>query len=171
MSQFILPYKGVMPKIHASVFVAPTAAIAGDVEIGEDSNIWFGVSMRGDVNDIKIGKRTNIQDGSVIHVTTDFQGTYIGDDVTVGHMALLHACRVGNRCLVGMGSIMLDGSVMEDGSMLAAGSLLTPGKIVPTGQLWSGRPARYMRDMTQKEIDYLAWSAEHYCKLARDYMA
>jgi carbonic anhydrase/acetyltransferase-like protein (isoleucine patch superfamily) len=160
-----------MPKIHPSVFVAPTAAITGDTEIGQDSNIWFGVSMRGDVNDIKIGQRTNIQDGSVIHVTTDFQGTYIGDDVTVGHMALLHACRVGNRCLVGMGSIMLDGSVMEDGSMLAAGSLLTPGKIVPTGQLWSGRPARYMRDMTQKEIDYLTWSAAHYCKLAKDYMA
>lgn len=170
MTGFILPYKKTVPKIGRNVFIALNAAVIGDVEIGDESNIWFGVTIRGDVNDIRIGARTNIQDGSVIHVTSDFQGTYVGDEVTVGHMALLHACRVGNRCLVGMGSILLDGAVMEDGSMLAAGSLLTPGKIVPAGQLWAGRPAKFMRDLTPEEVDFLSWSADHYVKLAADYL-
>lgn len=166
----ILPYKGIKPQIGKNVFIAPNSAVIGDVEIGDESNIWFSVTIRGDVNDIRIGARTNVQDGSVIHVTSDFQGTYIGDEVTVGHMALLHACRVGNRCLVGMGSILLDGAVMEDGSMLAAGSLLTPGKTVPAGQLWAGRPAKFMRDLTEEEVKFLTWSADHYVTLAGDYL-
>jgi carbonic anhydrase/acetyltransferase-like protein (isoleucine patch superfamily) len=170
MKPCILPYKNIHPQIPDSVFVAQNAAIIGDVEIGEDSNIWYSVTIRGDVHEIRIGARTNIQDGSVIHVTSNFQGTYIGDDVTVGHMALLHACRVGNRCLVGMGSIMLDGAVMEEGSMLAAGSLLTPGKVVPTGQLWAGRPAKFMRDLTAEEIGFLSHSAKHYVAVSRAYM-
>ena len=167
---FVLPFKGVTPRIHRDVFVAQNATVIGDVEIGADSSIWFGAVVRGDVNDITIGSRTNIQDGSVIHVTTDFQGTYIGDDVTVGHMALLHACRIGHRVLVGMGSIVLDDAVMEDGSMLAAGSLLTPNKIVKTGELWSGRPAKLMRELTEQEIKHLQWSASHYVALSKNYM-
>ncbi|MCK6418175.1 MAG: gamma carbonic anhydrase family protein [Alphaproteobacteria bacterium] len=166
----ILPYKNILPKIDPGVFIAPNATVIGDVTIGAESSVWFGAVLRGDVNDITIGARTNIQDGSVIHVTYQLQGTYIGDDVTVGHMALLHACRVGNRCLIGMGSIILDGAVVEDDAMVAAGSLVTPNKVVKTGQLWGGRPARYMRDLTPQELDHLKWSANHYVGLSRAYL-
>ena len=165
----ILPYKTITPKIHDSVFVAGNAAVIGDVEIGAECGIWFGVTVRGDVNDIRIGKRTNIQDGSVIHVTSDFQGTSIGDNVTIGHMALLHACTVESNVLIGMQACVMDGAVVEERSMVAAGSLLTPGKRVKAGQLWSGRPAKFMRDITQKELDYIDWSARHYAELAREY--
>lgn len=169
MHSVILPYKGISPKIHGSVFVAPTAAIIGDVEIGAESNIWFGCSIRGDVNDIKIGARTNIQDGTVIHVTRNVQGTYIGDEVTVGHMALLHACTIGNQAFIGMQACVMDEAVVEDRAMVAAGALVTPGKTVPSGQLWAGRPARYMRDMTEEERAYLKISADNYATLAKDY--
>ncbi len=169
MSAFILPYKGIYPKIHDSAFIAPSASVIGDVEIGEDSNIWYNVAIRGDVHEIRIGKRTNIQDGSVIHVTTDFSGTYVGDDVTVGHSAILHACRVENHGFVGMGAIVMDGAVVESFAMLAAGALLSPGKRIPTGQLWAGRPAKFMRDLKPEEIDYIKWSAPHYAVLGREH--
>jgi len=151
------------------VFVAGNAAVIGDVEIGAECGIWYSVTIRGDVNDIKIGKRTNIQDGSVIHVTTDFQGTYIGDNVTVGHMALLHACTVEDDVLIGMQACVMDGAVVEKRSMVAAGALVTPGKRVLSGQLWGGRPAKYMRDLKQEELDYIDWSAKHYAELAAEY--
>ncbi len=166
----ILPYKSITPKIHDSVFVAGNAAVIGDVEIGEECGIWFAVTIRGDVNDIKIGKRTNIQDGSVIHVTTDFQGTHVGDNVTIGHAAVLHACTIEDEVLIGMQACVMDGAVVETRSMVAAGSLVTPGKRVKTGQLWAGRPAQYMRDLTQEELDYIDWSAKHYAELAKAYM-
>ncbi len=169
MSNFILPYKGIMPKIHVSAFIAPSASIIGDVEIGEGSNIWYNCVLRGDVNDIKIGARTNIQDGTVIHVTTDFSGTFVGDDVTVGHSAILHACRIENFGFVGMGSLVMDGAVVESFAMLAAGSLLSPGKRVPKGQLWAGRPAKYMRDLTEEDMAYIKWSAPHYVELGQDH--
>jgi gamma-carbonic anhydrase len=169
MTNFILPYKGIHPKIHSSAFIAPSASIIGDVEIGEGSNIWYNCVLRGDVNDIKIGARTNIQDGTVIHVTTDFSGTYVGDDVTIGHSAILHACRVENHGFVGMGAIVMDGAVVESFGMLAAGALLSPGKRVPSGQLWAGRPAKYMRDVKQEELDYIRWSAPHYAELGREH--
>lgn len=169
MSKFILPYKGFTPVIHDSAFVAVSASIIGDVEIGEDSNIWYNTVLRGDVNDIKIGKRTNIQDGTVIHTTTDFQGTYVGDNVTVGHSAILHACTVEDFGFVGMQACVMDGAVVESNAMLAAGALLTPGKRVPKGQLWAGRPAKYMRDLTQEELDYIKWSAPHYVELGREH--
>ncbi len=158
-----------MPKIHNTAFIAPSASIIGDVQIGEDTNIWYNCVLRGDVNDIKIGKRTNIQDGSVIHVTTDFQGTYVGDDVTVGHSAILHACTVENFGFVGMQACVMDGAVVESHAMLAAGALLTPGKRVPSGQLWGGSPARYMRDLKQEELDYIKWSAPHYVELGQEH--
>lgn len=170
MKTYILPYKDRLPIIHDSVFIAPNAAVIGDVEIGADSNIWFSCTLRGDVNDIKIGERTNIQDGTVIHTTTDFKGTYIGSDVTVGHSAILHACDVHDHGFVGMQACVMDGAVIESRGMLAAGALLTPGKRVPTGQLWAGRPAKYMRDLTQEELDYIEWSAPHYVALSKDYM-
>ena len=154
MSGLILPYKGIMPKIHESAFVAPNACIAGDVEIGADSGIWFGVNMRGDVHEIRIGKRTNIQDGCVLHVTRGVSGCYVGDGVTVGHMALLHACRIEDNAFIGMGAIVLDEAVVESGAMVAAGAVVTPRKRVPKGELWAGNPARKLRDLTQADLFY-----------------
>ena len=171
MSNFILPYKGIIPQIHDSAFIAPSASIIGDVKIGEDSNIWYNCALRGDVNDIKIGKRTNIQDGTVIHVTTDFQGTHVGDDVTVGHLAILHACTIEDFGFVGMQACVMDGAVVESHGMLAAGALLTPNKRVPSGELWAGSPAKYMRDLTDKERAYLKWSAPHYVELGQAHKA
>lgn len=170
MSGLILPYKGVMPKIHESVFIAPNACIAGDVEIGEDSNIWFGVNMRGDVHEIRIGKRTNIQDGCVLHVTRGVSGCYVGDGVTVGHMALLHACTIEDNAFIGMGAIVLDEAVVESGAMVAAGAVVTPRKRVPKGELWAGNPARKLRDLTQADLDFFPVSADNYVKLSKDYL-
>ncbi len=169
MSNFILPYKGISPKIHESAFIAPSASIIGDVEIGAGSNIWYSCVLRGDVNDIKIGERTNIQDGAIIHVTTDFQGTYVGNDVTVGHNAILHACTLKDFAFVGMGACVMDGAVVEGNAMLAAGALLTPNKRIPSGELWAGSPAKYMRRLTQKELDYIKWSAPHYVALGQEH--
>lgn len=158
-----------MPTLGKDVWIADNAAVIGDTVIGEQSNIWFGCTVRGDVHEIRIGKRTNIQDNSVIHTTRGVSGTYIGDEVTVGHGAVLHACTIHDRVLVGMGSVILDQAVMEENSMLAAGAVLTPKKVVPSGQLWAGSPAKYMRDLTQEEIDFLKISADNYVKLAQEY--
>jgi carbonic anhydrase/acetyltransferase-like protein (isoleucine patch superfamily) len=125
--------------------------------------------VRGDVNDIKIGARTNIQDGTVIHVSSTTQGTYIGDDVTIGHLALIHACTIGHRAFIGMQACVMDEAVVEEEAMVAAGALVTPSKRIPKHQLWGGRPARYMRDLTPEEIAYLKHSADHYAKLAKAY--
>lgn len=167
----ILPYKKILPKIADNVFIADNAVVAGDVEIGEESNIWFGVMMRGDVHEIRIGKRTNIQDNSVLHVTSNVAGTYIGDEVTVGHGAILHACTVKNQGFIGMGAIVLDEAVIEERAMVAAGAVVTPRKVVPSGQLWAGNPARYMRDLTEEELAFFPKSADNYVRLAREYMA
>lgn len=169
MSNFIYPYKNIHPRINESAFIAPSASIIGDVEIGADSNIWYNCVLRGDVNDIKIGVRTNIQDGTVIHVTTDFSGTFVGNDVTVGHSAVLHACTVEDFGFVGMKSCVMDGAIVESFGMLAAGSLLTPKKRVPKGQIWSGSPAKYMRDLKDEEIEYIKWSAPHYVALGQEH--
>ncbi|MBK6897334.1 MAG: gamma carbonic anhydrase family protein [Alphaproteobacteria bacterium] len=169
MSKFIYPYRGISPKIHETAFIAPSASIIGDVEIGEGTNIWYNCVLRGDVYNIKIGKNTNIQDGTVVHTTSDFQGTYIGDGVTVGHSAILHACTVEDFGFVGMQACVMDGAVVESMAMLAAGALLTPGKRVPKGQLWAGRPAKFMREMMEEENRYILWSAEHYRKLGQEH--
>lgn len=166
----LLPYKNIMPTIGEKVFIAETARLIGDCEIGDESNIWFGCTLRGDVHEIRIGKRVNIQDGSVIHTTRGVSGTYIGDEVTVGHMALLHACTVKERGFVGMGAIVLDEAVIESEAMLAAGGVLTPGKVIPSGQLWGGNPARYMRDLRPEEIAFFKQSAENYVRLAQEYL-
>lgn len=167
----IKSYKNITPTLGDDAWIADNAIVAGDIEIGEESNIWFGVMMRGDVHEIRIGKRTNIQDNAVVHVTRGVSGTYIGDEVTIGHGAIIHACTIEDRCLVGMGAIILDEAKMETGSMLAAGAVLTPRKIVPSGQLWGGNPARYMRDMTDEEKAFLPKSADNYVRLSKEYIA
>ena len=166
----ILPYKNMLPKISDTAWIAPTAAVVGDVEVGEETGIWFGCTVRGDVNDVRIGKRTNIQDGTVIHVTRGVQGTYIGDEVTVGHSALLHACTLEDRSFVGMGSTILDEAVIETDGMLAAGSLLTGGKRIKSGELWSGSPAKFWRYLTPEEIAFFPVSADNYAKHVHEYL-
>ena len=166
----IIPYKETVPKIGDDAFTAPNAYIIGDVEIGQGSSIWFGCTLRGDVDNIIIGSGSNIQDHTMIHVSSFGHNTEIGDNVTIGHSCLLHACKIGNGGFVGMQSCIMDGAVIESGAMLAAGSLLPPGKIVPSGQLWAGRPAKYMRDLSDEDIKHMSWSAAHYMKLAEDYI-
>lgn len=144
--------------------------MTGDIRIGSRTNIWFNVSARGDVNHIAIGENTNIQDNSVLHVTYKKFPLKIGNNVTVGHSAVLHGCTLEDGAFVGMGAIVMDGAIVKAGAMVAAGALVSPGKIVKEGELWAGRPAKKMRDMTQEEKDYIPWSAEHYCRLAREYM-
>ncbi len=166
------------PVIAADAFIAPTAVIIGDVEIGPGSSVWFGCVLRGDSNAIRIGARTNIQDGTIIHVNHQKDGgrdaagfcTVIGDDITVGHMALLHACRLESGSFVGMKACVMDGAVVESQAMVAAGALVTPNKQVKRGELWAGSPARLMRQLSQGELDYFPYSAEHYYELAQSYL-
>lgn len=152
----ILPFEGKTPKIHESAFIAPGSVIIGDVEIGPQASIWYNCVLRADINFIRVGARSNIQDGSVIHVETDYgdggHPAIIGEDVLIGHMALVHGCVLEDRAFVGMGAIVMDGCTIEGDAMLAAGAMLTPGKRMPSGQLWSGRPAKYMRDLSEADI-------------------
>lgn len=167
----ILPFKGIMPRIAANAFIAPGAVIIGDVEIGEETNVWFGCVIRGDVNTIRIGSRTNIQDGTVVHVTNKTGPTRIGSNITIGHHATIHACTLEDGSFVGMGAVLLDGSVVETGAMLAAGALLAPRKRIPAGELWAGNPAKFFRELTPEEHAYIPVSAEHYVGLGREYLA
>ena len=148
----ILPYDGIAPAIDPDAFVAPGARVIGDVEIGRGASIWYNVVLRGDVNHIRIGARTNIQDGSVVHVSRGTFPAIIGEDVLIGHLAMVHGCTLHDRAFVGFNAIVMDGCVIESDGMLAAGAMLTPGKRIPSGQLWSGRPAKYMRDLTAEEM-------------------
>ena len=163
----ILPFEGRWPRIHSTAFVAPGAVVIGDVEIAEDASIWFGCVLRGDVNEIRIGPRSNLQDGTVVHVATHGQGCYVGADVTVGHMALLHACTVEDWGFIGMKACVMDGARVESRAMVAAGALVTPGKTVPSGELWAGAPARLQRPLGERETALLDWSAPHYVQLMR----
>ena len=143
--------RGVVPRLHPSVFVAEGAQIMGDVEIGEDSSVWYNTVIRGDVNSIRIGSRTNIQDLTMIHVEKGTHPTRLGDDVTVGHHAVVHGCTIGNRVLVGIGAIVLNGVVVEDDVFIAAGTLLTPGTHVPSGSMVMGSPGKVKRPLTDAE--------------------
>ena len=158
----IYTYKNANPKLPKSVFVAPNAAVIGDVEIGENSSVWFNSVIRGDVHQIRIGERTNIQDGSVLHVTYQKWALEIGDNVTVGHGAILHGCTISSNCLIGMGARVLDGARVGEFSLVAAGSLVLQGDKVPSNSLVAGVPAIVKRTLTAAEVEQIKASAERY---------
>ena len=165
----ILPFGDALPKIDAAVFVAPDATIIGDVEIGARSGIWFKCVLRGDVRSIRVGESTNIQDGTIVHVTRRRASTFIGNHVTIGHRAIIHGCTIEDSCFIGMAATVMDEVVIEAGAMIAAGALVTPGKRVLAGQLWGGAPAKHMRDLTDEETAYMADAAVHYAELGEAY--
>jgi carbonic anhydrase/acetyltransferase-like protein (isoleucine patch superfamily) len=169
MPALIQPFKGVLPEIAGDVWVAGNAAVIGDVKIGPGSSVWYSVTIRGDVEPIRIGSGTNIQDGTVVHVQEGVSGTFIGNNVTIGHAAMLHACTLEDGSFVGMRATVLDQAVVETGAMVAAGALVTPGKIVRKGELWSGVPAKKFRDLTEEDRGYFDVSAIHYADLAAEY--
>lgn len=165
----ILPYRGVMPRIHSRAFIAQSATVIGDTVVGEDSSIWFGCVVRGDVNEIRIGKRTNVQDLTMIHCAEKGQGTYLGDDITVGHSAVLHACSIEDNAFIGIQACVMDDCLIERGAMVAAGALVTPGKIVKSGEVWAGKPAKKLRDVNESDLDFFAINRERYSRLAKEY--
>lgn len=170
MTGNILPFKGTVPTLGQGVFVAPGATVIGDTVIGADTSVWFNCVIRGDVHEIRIGERTNIQDGTIVHVTGGKLGTYIGSDITIGHGAILHACTLEDACFIGMGAVVLDGVVVEKGAMVAAGAVVTPGKRVKAGELWAGNPARMLRRLSDEEIAFFPVSAAKYVELAHQYI-
>ena len=172
----IRPFQGHWPDIHPTAFIAPTAVVIGRVKIGARASIWDGCILRGDVSYIDIGEETNVQDGSIIHLTSEAMGneaipTLIGARVTIGHGALLHACTVDNDAFIGMRATLLDESRVKTGAMLGAGALLTPRKTVPSSELWVGNPARKVRDLGTEALHKFRASADHYVSLAREHMA
>jgi carbonic anhydrase/acetyltransferase-like protein (isoleucine patch superfamily) len=160
-------FEGRFPQLAPDVWVAPTAAVIGDVTIGAGSGIWFHCVLRADTNFIRIGARTNIQDGTIIHVNAGREATVIGDEVTVGHACIIHACTLHDRAFVGMGATVLDGAEIEEGGMLAAGSLLTPGKRIGRNEMWSGSPAKLWKVMDGETVAKFARTAPHYAELAQ----
>ena len=158
-----------LPRVHSSVFVAAGAAVIGDVEVGARSSIWFNCVLRGDVQRISVGTGTNIQDGSIVHCSTNGRPTVIGDAVSVGHGAILHSCTIEDTGFVGFGARVLDGAVIRRGGMLAAGAVLTPGKVVGAGELWAGNPAKLLRVMDSNEVNAFGAIAERYAALALAY--
>lgn len=175
----IIPYRNILPNIDKSVFVANNAVISGDVKIAKNSSVWYNCVLRGDVTRIEVGEKTNIQDGSILHGTrpnhaqnkTGNEGApvIVGSYVTIGHNAIVHACTIEDYAFVGMGAIVMDLSRIEQYGMLAAGAVLTPNKVVKSGQIWAGNPAKYFRDLTQVEKDYIVTSANNYLELANEY--
>ena len=173
----ILSYKDKKPQVAKDVFIAHSADIIGNVQIGKDSSVWFGVVIRGDVNSIHVGKNTSIQDLSMVHVThnskenrNDGFPTYIGDNVTIGHRVMLHGCTIGNACLIGMSATILDGAVIGQESLVGAGSLVTQHKIFPPRSLIMGSPAKVVRELSDEEVESLYESAENYVKFKDSYL-
>lgn len=173
----IRSYEGYTPKLGERVYIDPSAVVLGDVEIGDDSSIWPQAVVRGDMHRIRIGSRTSIQDQCVCHIThagpynPDGWPLYVGDDVTVGHKVTLHGCTIGNRVLVGIGTIVMDGAVIEDEVVIGANSLVAPGKRLESGHLYVGSPAKKVRELTEKEIEYFRYSAKNYAKLKDRHIA
>ncbi len=167
----MLPYRGCLPRLAPDAFVAPGATLIGDVELGAQASVWFGCVVRGDVQQVRIGARTNFQDGSIIHVSREGLPTLIGVEVTIGHGCIVHACTLEDRAFVGMGSVILDGAVVASEGMLGAGSLLSPGKRVGSRELWLGRPARFVRPVSDEERAVLDEQNRHYVELAAEYRA
>ncbi len=172
----IRPYRGRTPRLGARVYVDEQAALSGEVTLGDDASIWPLASVRGDVQRIEIGARTNVQENAVLHVTHD--GPYspgggpllIGDDVTIGHGVILHACSIGDRCLIGMGAIIMDRAVLEDGCFIAAGAMVPPGKVLKGGWLYRGSPAQPARELSPQEREQLLYSAHHYVRIKNHYL-
>ena len=170
MTENIISFRDHTPEISNSAFIAPTASIIGDVKIGAGSGIWYNCVLRGDMNEIRIGENSNVQDGTIIHVASLGQGTYIGSRVSIGHLALIHACTIEDGAMIGMQATVMDGALIEAGALVAAGSLVPPGKRVLKGQMWAGTPAKYIRDVRQSDqgmIDYI-WPV--YRDLAAEYI-
>ena len=169
MSPLIRPFRNQAPRIAPDAFVAPGAVVIGDVEIGARASIWYGVIIRADVNVVRVGARSNIQDGTVVHVSSRKQGTFIGNDVSIGHMALIHACTLEDGCFVGMRACIMDQAVVETGAMIAAGALVTPGKRVKSGELWAGSPARMVRLVSAEERVEIERIAKLYADLGAEH--
>jgi len=172
----ILPFDGKEPQIHESAFIAPGACIIGDVTIGPEASVWYNCVLRGDIHRIEVGARSNVQDGSVFHVEgprpeTDGCPTIIGEDCVIGHMALVHGATMEDRGFVGMGAIAMDDCRIGAGAMLAAGALLSPGKAIPAGEIWVGRPAKFLRKQDPAQIEKVRLQTERYCKLAARHLA
>ena len=166
----ISPFKDIYPKIHETAYITDDAIIIGDVEIGEDASVWYGSIIRGDVNYIRIGARTNIQDATVIHVSSKTHSTILEDEITVGHRVTLHGCHIESGCLIGIGTIIMDGVRVGRNSLVGAGSLLTPGTQIPPNSLVLGSPARVKRELTTDELAYLDRSWRNYVELKKHYV-
>jgi carbonic anhydrase/acetyltransferase-like protein (isoleucine patch superfamily) len=172
----IRPYKELMPQIAESAYIDEAATVIGDVHIGDESSVWPGAVIRADVNRIRIGDRSNVQDGTVVHVTHPFSeqpegfDVYVGNDVTIGHNVTVHGCRIEDQCLIGIGSTILDGAVIQPQVLLGAGSLVAEGKVLESGYLYLGAPAKKIRMLTEAELKWFKYSADHYVKLSRDYL-
>jgi carbonic anhydrase/acetyltransferase-like protein (isoleucine patch superfamily) len=166
----LIAYRGILPQVAVDAYVAPTATVIGDVQIGSEAGIWFGVILRGDVNAIHIGRRTNLQDGTIVHVTSGTHPTVIGNGVTVGHGVKLHGCTIADGCLIGIGAIVLDGAVIGEHSLVASGSLVVPGTIVPPRSLVIGSPARVKRILNEQEEEHLEQLAARYVAYRLDYL-
>lgn len=167
----IYRYKDKRPTVGERVYIAPNAAVIGDVTLGDDASVWFSVTIRGDLEPIRIGARTNVQDGSVIHVTGGQNGVSVGDDCTIGHLALVHGCTIGDRVLVGMGSTVLDGAVVGDDVVIGAGSLVTPRMVIPPMSLVMGRPAKVIRPLTEADQAWVKASVYAYVEGAKVFNA
>lgn len=167
----IVPYNGLTPRIASGVFIADTARVIGDVHLGEGTSVWYSTVVRGDVFPIRIGARVSLQDGAIVHVTTDRYATTVGDDVTVGHRAVLHGCTVEDGALIGMGAIVMDEAVIGAGAIVAAGALVSPGTVIPPGMVAMGSPARAVRPLRDNERAFLTYSAGHYVDIAKVYLA
>ncbi len=170
LSDGIIAYRGILPRLGERVFVAPSARLAGDLTAGDDCSFWFNVTARGDVNYIRIGNGTNIQDGCVLHVTTERFPLVVGSGVTAGHSVVLHGCEVGDGCLIGIGARVLDGAVVESGSMVGAGAVVPPGMLIPEGQLALGVPAKVVRPLRDEEFELINRTAERYIMLKNEYL-
>jgi gamma-carbonic anhydrase len=163
------PYRGRLPVVHPTAYVDASAQVIGDVEIGAESSVWMNAVVRGDVNTIRIGDRSNVQDGSVVHVMHETHPTRIGDDVTIGHAAVVHGCAIGNRVLIGMGATILNGAVIGEDSIVAAGSLVTEGAVIPPRSLAMGSPAKVRRTLTDEDLASILEYAANYVRYKKDY--
>jgi len=171
MTAQIIPYRGVLPRIHPDAFIAPNVTLIGDIEIGRGASLWFGVIARGDVHEIRIGDDTNVQDGTIIHVSRGTHATIIGARVTIGHACIIHGCTLEDEAFVGMGATVLDGAVVEGGAVVAAGSVVPPNKRVKKGELWAGNPAKLLRELSEADQARFSRTWTNYAELGREYRA